>query len=347
MENTIKKERDYSLDFLRILGALAVVMIHASSYFADSFGRGGAERIWGNIFDVPSRFGVPLFIMLSGSLLLDENKKITMKDIFIKYVLSTVLLIIFWSAFYTSIDWALKVYKHKEPFDFKKFVAEFAYGYYHMWYLYMLVGLYLITPVLKCLCKKENANVVLYYIVLTLIFCCVGSFFSVLKDKVDFCSSVNGLMKTLKLDFLVTYVGYYLIGWYLVHIGLSKKIRIWLYVLGLAGLMLEVILSYLSRDFCTDNLFMVLYVVAFFVFFREVYKKLFSGFNKFIYQCSKLTFGVYILHPALLLVGYEHFPYQNGVLLYILSRFLFATVGSFLITYVLSKIPLVKEIVRV
>lgn len=346
MEETIKKERDYSLDLLRIFGALAVVMIHASSYFANYFGREGAERIWGNIFDVPSRLGVPLFIMVSGSLLLDENKKISMRDVFFKYVLRTVLLIIFWSAFYTCIDWAIRVYKYKEAFSLKYFVVGFMFGYYHMWYLYMLVGLYLITPILKCLCKKENSNVVLYYIVLTLIFCCVKSFFGVLQDRVSFCYYINRLIETLRLNFLVTFVGYYLIGWYLVHVGLSKKVRVWLYALGCTSLILEVIFSYLSRDFCTDNLFMVLYVVAFFVFFRQVYKGS-PKLNKFICQGSKLTFGVYILHPALLLAVSEPFPYQNGVVLYILGRFLFATVGSFLLTYLLSKIPFVKKIVRV
>lgn len=346
MEDTIKKERDYSLDLLRIFGALAVVMIHSSCYFMD-YDRGSAERIWGAIFEIPSRLGVPLFIMLSGSLLLDENKKISMRDVFFKYVLRTVLLIVFWSAIYTCMDWAIRVYKYKETFSLKYFVVGFMFGYYHMWYLYMLVGMYLITPILKCLCKKENANLVLYYIVLMLIFCCVGSFFKVLQDKISLCYYVNRLIGTLRLDFLVAYVGYFLIGWYLVHVGLSKKIRIWLYALGFVSLILETILSYFSHDFCADNLFMVLYIVAFFVFFREVYKKLFSGFNKFIYQCSKLTFGVYILHPAVLVVFSMFFPYKNGVVLYILVSFLVTTVGSFLITYLLSKIPFIKKIVRV
>lgn len=75
MENS--KERIVTLDIVRIVAAVAVVMIHSCSRFIMLYGNDTTEFIYGNFFNCISRPGVPLFVMISGALMLDENKEIT------------------------------------------------------------------------------------------------------------------------------------------------------------------------------------------------------------------------------------------------------------------------------
>ena len=61
---------------------------------------------------------------------------------------------------------------------------------------------------------------------------------------------------------------------------------------------------------------------------------------------SKLTFGVYIVHILILTVCQKCFRYSGNPLLYVIVLFLMVTFLSFLITYILSKIPVVKELIK-
>ena len=99
MELHVEKSRHLSLDCTRIVAVLAVIMIHTAMGFV-KFDSSSSSYIWGNIFDSIARAGVPLFVMVSGALLLDEKKKITSKKVVSKYILNIALVFISWSFVY-------------------------------------------------------------------------------------------------------------------------------------------------------------------------------------------------------------------------------------------------------
>mgnify|MGYP002518752370 CR=1 FL=1 len=74
MKLSIDKSRNLSLDCVRIVAVLAIVMIHLSASYLN-YGVSSPMFLWGNIFDGLSRVGVPLFVMVSGALMLDEKKR--------------------------------------------------------------------------------------------------------------------------------------------------------------------------------------------------------------------------------------------------------------------------------
>lgn len=78
------RERNSRLDIIRIVAVLAVIMIYTSANFVTSFDVFSTEFIGGNIFDSLLRIGVPLFVTISGSLMLDENRNIIPKIHFLK-----------------------------------------------------------------------------------------------------------------------------------------------------------------------------------------------------------------------------------------------------------------------
>ena len=74
MKEFVPKRND-SLDVIRIAAVFAVVMTHCTAPFVTNFQPDTAEFLWGNLLDSISRAGVPLFLMISGALFLDERRE--------------------------------------------------------------------------------------------------------------------------------------------------------------------------------------------------------------------------------------------------------------------------------
>ena len=76
MQALLKQQRKSYLDLARIIGALAVVMVHVSADFVVYSPKGTLGYTAGCIFDAVSRIGVTFFVMISGVLMLDEEKEL-------------------------------------------------------------------------------------------------------------------------------------------------------------------------------------------------------------------------------------------------------------------------------
>ena len=80
----ITKNRIYYLDILRVIACLFVILIHSSAQYVIE--NVGSLNFWtGNIIDGLSRVAVPIFVMISGALLLDKNYNYTEKKL-IKHI---------------------------------------------------------------------------------------------------------------------------------------------------------------------------------------------------------------------------------------------------------------------
>lgn len=110
----------------------------------------------GVFFNSLSRIGVPLFVMISGALFLDERKNVTLKSIFSKNIKSLAIITVIWSSFYSTIYQILLPLLGNEAVNVKAFLSAIVFGHRHMWYLYMIIGLYAITPVFEKNCKQRK-----------------------------------------------------------------------------------------------------------------------------------------------------------------------------------------------
>ena len=137
----VKRERSWYLDYMRIIATLAVIMIHVSSYRFQAVKVTSTEWAAMNFYDSIARYAVPVFLMLSGALFLHEDKKIDIKIIYEKYILRIITAFIFWSLLYV-------VYINYDK-GWQKILTGFIEGYTHMWYIFLIVGLYMIIPFLK------------------------------------------------------------------------------------------------------------------------------------------------------------------------------------------------------
>ena len=344
MKSGSEKPRSLALDCSRIIAVLFVVMIHTAMHFV-KFEINSLSYLYGNIFDGLARAGVPLFVMVSGALMLDEKKEIPVKKVFSKYILNVVLLFVSWSFIY-MIWTTTKSILEGNSVGFGSIIKELISGGFHMWYLIMIIGLYLIIPILKLFVKKENSGKIAYIILVSLLF----TFFPVLLTCLSEFSRVfnlaYGQLARFEYGFIGVFATYFITGWYVNHIGVKyKKI---VYLLAVISVLFIIVLVQLtgnhSEVYSNSNILVYLYSLGIFTFINDICRnKVSPGIVK---QLSNLTFGVYIIHIIVLQVINIFFDNTQITPFSIMIRFGLISVISFIGSYIISKIPGIRKLVR-
>lgn len=162
----LARERNFSMDVLRVLACILVMWQHASEYYYIgpnlSVVREAGTYVLGFI-NSASRICVPLFVMISGYFLLPM--KGTTGDFFKKRFTRILFPFLFWCVAYAVyyvfyngdlISTCLTHVAH----IFVNYGVEVG----HLWYVYMLIGLYLIIPIISpwlASCSKKELQIFL------------------------------------------------------------------------------------------------------------------------------------------------------------------------------------------
>lgn len=354
------RQRILAFDIIRIVAILLVLLVHVSAYMVIQYPQPSTnEFIVGNIFNGISRAGVPLFIMLSGALLLNEERKFDTKKFYKKSLLAMLLLLIGWllfyGVFYAVILPLLKGETITASAFFDYLLTFKGSDYPHLWYMFMIVGLYLIIPVLNLFVKKENIKYVVGITIICIIVQFLGQTLNVFTINSEM--SVSSFIGKFHLEYATGYAGYLLLGWLFSNYQLKKSYRIAIYSVGIAAL----IVSILAVQFCISDIENIrdfvyeplsftalLYGCSVFVFISSVCKE--KQTNKTsIRLCSDFSFGIYIIHILFLeilvqvLLPYSAFN-PSSPLLYIGLIYIIASVCSFVIVCIFSKIKYLKKL---
>ncbi len=348
------KSRIFYFDLLRVFAAICVIVIHVADAYQFYASPESTDFIISNIFNSVAHMAVPLFVMISGAFMLDEKRQISTKQFLKKYVLNLTILLIIWSAFYTIKHIGMSVIR-SEGYGIKDFLEDFllADGGFHLWYLYMVIGLYLITPVLKLFVCKENKNKILYLIIILSVFTFLPSMLDSFNN--EYVQIFSSFFKTPILTG-GAYISYYLLGWYLSNFQLEKKHRIIVYILGFFGLLYTILAGQfvsIAQGVIAENVYKVtalnllLYSVAIFILFKQLFQNTKeSKFTKFISHLSKLSFGVYLIHLLVFSVFTRVVPDNAFILIKLALVSLATIIVCFLTSFVISKIPFIKKLIR-
>ncbi len=338
--------RIYAYDMIRIYACLAVVMIHVSAIYV-KMDESSTYFLVGNIFNSISRCGVPLFLMLSGSLMLNENKTKTIKQM-VQISLEMGVILLFWSTIYAIV---YKLVLTKMKVTLVSLMKTILFAHYHMWYLYVIIGLYLITPILRLFVKKENKSTITYLLGLSILFTFVLPLINHEFQKVVESISLVRLGKKIHFEMIGTYLTYYILGYYLTNFDLKANIKKLIYLLGSSSLIYTIVMTQINKnyDFYYDNslITILLTSVMIFIFIYELFKnKTFTPkVEKIIIILSQLTFSVYLIHVLVLYYVDEWITISNPwielIVIYILTVSL-----SFVISSFLSKIKYVKKTIK-
>lgn len=352
--------RKLYFDVIRTVAILAIVMTHISAYIVVGFPDSAkAEFIVGNIFNGLSRVGVPLFVMLSGALLLNEDKPFSAKRFYKESLLWMVLLLIGWIAAYGAFyAFCMPEFIGKKPGmqAFLDYVLAFSgTNYPHLWYMFMIVGAYLLIPILRLFVKRENRKYIFWMIVGAAAIQFAAKTADVLLSDTAVIS-VTEFFGKFHLEFLSGYVGYFLLGWYLSEYEIKKENRIILYAVSAVVVALSIfaVQHWISAvPTIRKNLYHELtlppfvFGIAVFVLIKALCGNR-STNSKLIVGLSKNSFGIYMLHVLYLeLFTQVWFPYDAskvGAAAYILLSYFAVLALSFVTVWVIGKIPYIRKI---
>ena len=224
----LNKQNDTStvpVDLIRVVAIISVILIHVTNLLDNPIGGSSTLRWWTiDIYQSLGRLGVPLFLMLTGILLLTPSKKDENITTFFKKRFTRIgLPFIFWSIVYFL--WAYYAENQALTQDFI-INGIFRGPYVSFWYIYMLLGLYFLTPLLRVMVTQLTDKHYKYFLCLWF----SGFLLTPLIDIVN-----NGPNLVSECFFMIPlYVGYFVIGNYLTNVQIRRRTLTVLTILGIA-----------------------------------------------------------------------------------------------------------------
>ncbi len=296
-----------------------------------------------DIYGGIARVGVPLFFMLSGYLLLPRTE--SLRDFYSKRVLKIVIPFVVWSIVYISLDCAGK--PGVCTFDYLRPYILLEKSFFHLWFLYSSLGIYLVMPALRLMIRPGmNTTFLWYLIVLWILFQPVRT----LMDQ--FLHWDLNINSQLSIGFLP----YFFLGYLLGELPLTRRRLILAAVVFTVSAVFVIVATYLmTRSSGQFNGYFYDYLTigvipetgAAFLLLRRLSDVGFFASERFhalMRTVAGSTFGLYLVHILILWgLQYLHIDTFLGFALWTVP---FIATLVFVLAYfaarLLQKIPIVN-----
>lgn len=343
-------ERVTYLDLLRIISIFCMMMLHVCASQFDSLDVSSYEWQVLNMYDSMVRFCVPVFVMISGVFFLDPKREYPLKKLLGNNVKRIVTAYIFWAFCYAVVVSFADFRAINASFG-ESVVREMLTGRYHLWFLNMIVGIYLVVPFLRKI--AEDKKLLEYFVFLSFLVSSASN----LVAAVPIASETIGVtISKMSLFMVQGYVGYFMAGYYFYTYEISKRCRNAIYALGILSVLVTIVgtaLLSIRNGIANRVLYNYLFVttwfssMAVFLFFRNVVSRVnFSQKSRdIIVKIAELSFGMYLVHDfvnvALKLIGLTPTSFEPLLAVPLLAIIVFSV--SFAIIWVMSKVPIAKK----
>ncbi|RKN82185.1 acyltransferase [Paenibacillus ginsengarvi] len=333
-----ENDRDIWADLLRIVSIFAIHVIHSTGSIYSKY----AETIdWYQALFINSvtRFAVPVFMMISGVYILSKTDSI--RKVITKRIPKVLIPLLFWSFCYAL----LKVFYLNESTTIWNEILQIpiTHRYYHLWFIYQLIGFYLISPILAVIYHKCSNALRWYFVAIALV---IPSFMDMII-RLAFPEAPTFLQINWS-RIGIAELGLFFLGKLLYDYLRNHKVKnLAPTVLAILGLYGVVMCSYYMSVKFEKSYFsffeqirfpVLIFSIGVFSLFYSLEQRLRSVPNKIkilIRKLSTLTLGVYFVHPlAISLFG-------NSGIISLMVNF----IASFLFCYVLSKVPYLRRMV--
>lgn len=342
--------RRTELDALRLLCLFAIVMIHiVSGAWADEPVSSAAWRAL-NVLDALSRFGVPVFVMISGALLLDPARPVTLRGLYLRRIPRLACAWVFWSLLYASRY--LVVGRGAPTGDrLQTFLNAFLSGEFHLWFIGMLIGLYMAAPFLRPAAADPKLR--RYFLLLSAL---VASVLPSLAELFPALPFAGTLVDALYLYVPAGYSLYFMLGYALSAARPPRLARAAIYALGLLGALVTICgteAALLNDPAFGSKLFgyltpnVVCQSAAVFLFFSDVLSRVRwrAQTVKLLAALSDLGFGAYLCHELFVILlphlGLSVLTLPPLVMAPILT--LGVLIASLAVSFALNRIPVVRK----
>ena len=328
--------RRRGLSSLRILSCLGIAALHTVNA-AEILYRGELSAFADTVSLAVSnclRWAVPCFVMITGALLLDPERELTARKIYGKYLLRVLSALVLFSFIYRFFSLAM----NGEALTLQVFGEVLlkivtADGWAHLWYLYVLTGLYLLLPFYRMITRAAADREILLLLLIYGLFVSVFPLLQLFGLRIGFSIPV------------ISIYPFYLFAGYAFSRGMVRlpkpaaviviavtEILLILAVFGNGDGRFSVLLSYSSVP-------VVLQACALFSVFSGESGK--SGrFDRVIWAADRCCFGIYLVHMIFLRLFLRYWtwdPYRVQPVLSMTGIAALVFLLSFLVTWILKK----------
>jgi len=356
------RERKTYADVMRLVAMLAIISLHASgsSLHYNAYNDGYAWWVNSLFYDGFLKWGTGVFLMISGVFMLEEQRTQNIRTFLIGRFKRIVIPFIVWAVLYKIYDDPNAIIETKGLVLFK-YLKEVITGdvKYHLWFVYMIVALYLIAPVLSFFVNQAPKKIINYYLIFWF------SMILIPPYLLEFGGLKLGISQFLELT---KYSGFFVLGFVMDKTHISKP---WLLVPVFIGLSLMTITGtyYMSVAHGENDYFLlnrmspinVINAGLIFLFFRSInWDKIFPANSKrkwFLMKYSFLSYGIYLNHIMVLTaISSENFGFKICAYkildtwvkpIYGVPFLIFVvTIASTLLAFLLSKIPVIRKLMN-
>lgn len=340
-----KKEKKVYIEILRMAATFAVVFLHINMTLVENYTSDELGFFNFAVFNdgyICVKWAVPCFIMISGVLLLDPARRMDWKKIR-KYVVRMLLVLATFGVGYALMELVFTQKSFSVPMLFQAVLNTLqGASWSHMWYIYMLIGLYLITIPLRAVTEKMSGKALEILVVILIL----GNFF---------IPSINTLTGLKLVNFMQ--IGEY-VTWYLTGYYLSVTTRK-LFVPACIGTVVSLVFMIVSETVLvcqtgeafalnhqTSNVFTLVLGASVFILFKHIFERK-QAIHPVVRLICRTSFGIYLIHPLFINFIYKvlhitplSFPIAAGIAVLFTVVFTLSLSTAF----VLKKIPLVKNL---
>ena len=348
------RERKYYLDILRICSVCAVVLMHSAGFFQDEVDPGSVLWLSAVLYSSITRFAVPVFVMISGALMLGRDT-ICVKRLFSKSILRLVAAYLFWAFIYTLVFSFFGYYEGKiTTLSVKNLISGVLRGgYFHLWYMPMIIGLYVLSPVLKAFLSGADRDTMKYWLTAGFVICfCIPVVMNVGIIGEMFGESVE----LFSNNAWGVYVFYFILGYLLDQLDDVPLRPGILCVLGVAGGLISVLgtaalsvhTGVFQRTLIDNNALPILAIsVALFVIVkRRCDRNWIPKHPQIITRLSQYAFGVYLVHELVLVAIHPYIVDRVPEICSIPVLFLVGMLISYLFVWGIDRVkPVAKYII--
>lgn len=198
------------MDVIKVFSTFLIVLQHSISDSFTTLPVDGYEwKIMNAIFMI-SRMGVPVFLMCSGAGILAREH--TIREIWRKNILGLVKVYLGWMAILGIWD-VMQIWIAGENVSFRimanAFLKCLLFGKYHTWFIFTLLGLYAVTPLLYGIVQRKELLV--YFLGLSMLFTVLLPLFAGI-EQLDRAMAVAD---SIHMQLVVGYSLYFLTGFFL------------------------------------------------------------------------------------------------------------------------------------
>ncbi len=341
-----KAKRNIGYDLIRIIAIFMVVAIH-SHVAPVAINHGSVEWFVVLLMQTICLISVPLFFMVSGALLLSEEKETSVSELYKSRLPKQAVPFIVWSIIYV----VARILMGKISLSLSAFTSLLHEpAYYQFWFMYTLLAIYLLLPIIQTLIKHCDKKKFEYILVLWAVFCIAVPIVSRYVPGFKISEHVG-------LVLCEGYIGYFLLGHYLrkYKSEIKPKTGAVCWLIGAIGTFTFAAVEFITtkkagvtytgfvyQAYLTP--FVALSSCGAFVTFSNRRYELKEKAQGVVVAISSLSIGVYYIHMLVLTVLEKiGVTGDNNILVLgvkIIATYVISLIGAF----VISKIPVVRKI---